>query len=121
MSEVIEVPLDEHWCIGDRYRMLLVLKAKRIYQDCEQHLKVYVRCDCGIEKWMKLNDLRTKRPTGQWKVISCGCHKDRLTAERSTIHGYTIGREAARERKRQYKLRQSKLLVAYIMRMAWDL
>jgi len=71
------------------------------YEDKEQVLFVYVRCDCGVSKWVRSNDLRAVNKNGEWRVTSCGCYKREQSRLRFTKHGMCSGREAARRIKRE--------------------
>lgn len=65
--------------IGEKYGKVLILDAK--WDKKEQKTKVLGRCDCGSEKWWNnAHDLFSG------KVISCGCHVSKITADRNRSH-----------------------------------
>jgi hypothetical protein len=67
-------------CVGNRYGHLVVLE-EYIEHDKRGTKRLACICDCG-----KLHNARKSHVTGG-KIVSCGCHKNRLTGERKRTHG----------------------------------
>jgi hypothetical protein len=68
----------------EKYGMLVILKeTKKHYVEC--------KCDCGNFKNIRIYDLKN----GSTK--SCGCLRDKKTAERRLKHGHTINRKFTSE------------------------
>ena len=70
--------------IGRKFGRWLVL---RFY--ASKPIRVWCRCECGVEKPVILSDLETG------KNKSCGCYRSDVSTERATTHGLSSSTEYA--------------------------
>jgi hypothetical protein len=76
--------------MGVRYGMLVVVGRPKK----ERRARVWLcRCDCGTEKWVRGDDLRSDDDMRDGGVKSCGCLHKRVGAEHP---GWRGGRKVAR-------------------------
>jgi len=59
--------------VGETFSKLTVLKQ----ETQGKHLKVYVRCECGTEKWVRHSSVVKKKD-----IKSCGCWKNKWDRKR---------------------------------------
>jgi hypothetical protein len=64
---------------GDKYGRLTVIKE--VEPTIPKHRNILCSCDCGNQKIITLNNLRTN------KITSCGCYRNQQNLIRSITHG----------------------------------
>lgn len=70
--------------IGNVYGRLVVIGEGTPYQTAKRaHRKALVRCDCGSETEVLINNLQTGTTT------SCGCLHKEVVGDRARVHGYS--------------------------------
>lgn len=73
----MEIPPQES--LGKRFGRLIVMQVLGVSSD--HRMRVFCICDCGTEKVIKLNSLRTN------ETKSCGCLRREMATQGSVTHG----------------------------------